>query len=250
MSLPTTIDAIKALRFGQVDIILGGIPCEQVSVMRQTPATQKTMDEWHSLLDNCLEIVKILNPQSWCFEDVIQIEKHLPLPLFSGGVIPVWRCDSSNFGPQRRIRSFIGKFPRPKPERMEASNLGECLLPGPHLTIPHNEEYERLMFPGSKITLLTGQNAARVLSPNAPSPTVLGGGPHRGQRQKRNWMVEDSRGRLRILSFQEFAKLQGFPEDALFACGACRAQEMVGQAIPIYVGRAILKAICEIHAKA
>jgi hypothetical protein len=218
--------------------------------MRQVAPSTSVMDKWHKLLDNCLEIVKQLRPRAWCFEDVIQIEKHLPLPLFGGGEIPIWRCDSSDFGPQRRIRSFIGEFPRPKPERLAESNVGECLLPGPHLTIPHNEDYERLHFPGRQITLLSGQNTARVLSPSSPSPTVLGGGPHRGHRQKRNWMVEDSRGRLRVLSFQEFAKLQGFPDDALFACGACLAQEMVGQAIPIYVGRAILKAICKAYEKA
>jgi site-specific DNA-cytosine methylase len=56
-------------------------------------------------------------------------------------------------------------------------------------------------------------------------------------------MVEDDRGRLRKLDWRELALIQGFPEDALFAAGLIRTTRMVGQAIPIQVGRAILKAI-------
>lgn len=38
--------------------------------------------------------------------------------------------------------------------------------------------------------------------------------------------------------------MQGFPDDYLFACGYNRATKMIGQAIQIDVGRAILKAVC------
>lgn len=214
-------------------------------------ATREVLDQWHALLDACLAFVDRAGSPWWCFEDVVQIEKMLPLPLFHGSSIPIWRADASDFGPQARTRTFIGEFPRPEPRLMAERTLGMCLRPGPHLTIKRHEEYERLRYPGRQITLLTGDKTVRVMSRDEPSPTVLAGGPHRGQRQRRNWMVEDDRGRLRILSFQEFARLQGFPDDSLFACGACRAQEMVGQAIPIYVGRAILeKLVSREHAPA
>jgi site-specific DNA-cytosine methylase len=43
------------------------------------------------------------------------------------------------------------------------------------------------------------------------------------------------------------ASLQGFPDDYVFVTNssARRALKMIAQAIPIYVGRAILKAICK-----
>ena len=45
------------------------------------------------------------------------------------------------------------------------------------------------------------------------------------------------------MDWQEQAIVQGFPEDFSFVGGLQRTQKMLGQAIPIYVGRAILKAI-------
>ena len=229
-----------------IDLILGGIPCEQVSIMRQSPITEEAMRDWHRLIDHCLMFVDSCRPRWWCFEDVIQIERHLPLPLLCGREIPAVRIDAAEYGPQSRVRAYLGEFPAPAgPGDEPRRTLGECLRPGPHLTIAGEERYERLRYPGRTITLLTGETTARVLSPDSPGPTVLASGPHRGQRQRRSWCVEDARGRLRILSLQEFAALQGFPEDFLFAAGACRAQEMVGRAIPVYVGRAILHAVVE-----
>jgi site-specific DNA-cytosine methylase len=241
-----TQSVLESIGGQSIDLVLGGIPCEQISIMRQVEASASVMENWHELVDQCLRFVDLVSAPFWCLEDVIQIEKLLPLPLFHGREIPIWRVDASDFGPQSRVRTFVGDFPRPEPRHMAERTVGQCLRAGPHLTISRNEDYERLEYPGRQITLLSGENTCRVLNKNKPSPTVLGGGPHRGQRQRRNWMVEDELGRIRILSLQEFARLQGFPDDTLFACGACRAQEMVGQAIPIYVGRAILESIVDL----
>jgi len=57
-------------------------------------------------------------------------------------------------------------------------------------------------------------------------------------------MIETPGGHLRRLSLQEAAAVQGFPEDYLFAAAEQRAWKLIAQAIPIYVGRAILKATC------
>lgn len=239
--------AVDVLARLDVDVVLGGIPCAEISILRREKAPQEVIDAWHALLDSCIAIVGSLSPAFWCFEDVIQIEKHLPMPLFHGSEIPVWRCDASLFGPQRRVRSFIGEFPRPgsPPAGRRRQVTADCVLPGPHLTIPKADLYDRLSYPGRPITLRAGEKTARVLSLDSPSPTVVSSGPHRGMRQRRNWMVEDHFGRLRILDWREMARLQGFPEDSLFACGMCRAAEMVGQAIPIYVGRVILEAMVQ-----
>ena len=56
-------------------------------------------------------------------------------------------------------------------------------------------------------------------------------------------MVEHPTG-ARFLDWREMALLQGFPSDAVLATGGLtRAVKMIAQAIPIQVGRAILKAI-------
>jgi len=249
LSDPVDSGAFARWAVGQnIDLILGGIPCEQVSIMRQSPLSDESLADWHRLIDHCLMTVQACRAPYWCFEDVIQIDRHLPGPLLYGSEITVRRIDASLYGPQKRIRSFFGAFPPPTPPGDGARRtLRDCLRPGPHLTIAAEETFERLRYPGRAITLLSGDATARVLDLDSPAPTVLAGGPHRGQRQRRNWCVEDDRGRLRVLSLQEFAAIQGFPEDFLFSCGACRAQEMVGRAIPIYVGRAILKAILADH---
>lgn len=51
-------------------------------------------------------------------------------------------------------------------------------------------------------------------------------------------------GRLRRLDWRELARAQGFPEDFVFPAANGRTQNMIGQAISIHVGRAILTAIC------
>jgi site-specific DNA-cytosine methylase len=51
-------------------------------------------------------------------------------------------------------------------------------------------------------------------------------------------------GRKRQLEWQEAALAQGFPADYLFYGSPTRVAKMIGQAIQIDLGRAILKAIC------
>lgn len=239
---------LLAVKNSKIDLVVGGIPCEPVSIARHcrgkaSAATGETMKRWHKLIDNCLLLVRELAPSWWAIEDVIQIEKHLPTWFEHRGEIPFRRIEASEFGPQRRLRTFLGVFPDPVPLPRVAGIrhlcLGDVLQPGPHQTIPHYEQYKRHEGRGG-----VGNDKVRVLDTDAPSPTVLGA-LDRGSRQRRNFMVETADGRLRKLHWQEAARLQGFPEDFLFAAGLIRTQKIVGQAISIQVGRAILRAICE-----
>ena len=239
----------KITRYKPVDLILGGIPCEPISQLRTIgkPSARPTkleMESWYRLLDYCLAIVKTLSPRWWAIEDVVSIVKHLA-PLFAGMDIPVRKIDASGFGPQKRMRAFLGVFPDPlipNPSSAIPQPLAECLLPGPHLTIPGQDRYERkYMRDGS---LPVGNGAMRVCSADYPCPTVTGA-ISRGSRQRRNWMIETANGQVRILDWRELALAQGFPADYVFAGGHIATEKMVGQAIPIYVGRAILEAICE-----
>jgi hypothetical protein len=155
--------------------------------------------------------------------------------------VPRRRIEAADFGPQRRLRTFLGRFPEPVPESGPRT-FGEIMLPGPYTTVAGAE--------GLEVTTKgrVGKDRVRVLSPDEPTPTILGG-LFRGGRQARAFMVETADGRRRQMTFQEAALAQGFPPDYLFVAGLSRTAKMVGQAIPIYVGRAILKAIVAEHTR-
>lgn len=227
----------------RVDLIVGGIPCEQVSQAAgaQSAAIKDAarLAKWHALIDNVLSIVAALKPRWWAIEDVVPLQRHLPTALELGWHIPRRKIDAHLFGPQRRRRLFLGDFPAPLPPD-NPGVLADCLLPGPHKCFREPEKFD---------TVESGRNAGRVgntrirvLDPSKPSWTILGAG-ERGSRQRRAFSVRDSRGRLRQLSMGERARIQGFPADFLFDETAAHAEKQIGQAIPIYVGRAILEAI-------
>lgn len=228
---------------GGVDLVVGGIPCEQVSVARPGPADSAAIDDWHRLIDRCLHIVDVLQPTYWAIEDVIQIEKHLPPPLFHGYEIPLRRINAAAYSAQQRVRTFLGSFPEPAAPEVGPRTLADVLRPGPHLIISGAERYEGAWALNGQLSL--GSTKIRLLPPDKPCPTITTSIGLRGGRHKRQFTVVDDRGRRRMLSWQEAAAVQGFPGDYLFVGGITRAQEMIGRAIPIPVGRAILRAMCD-----
>lgn len=239
LSTQAGIDAVGEVA-GGVALIVGGIPCEKISPHRgNRPVSKREWTNFYGLLDNCLNLIRLLRPRWWCLEDVIQIEAYLPLPLWHGRKVPYVRIDASRFGPQKRLRTFLGEFPVPQADAPET--LASCLLPGPHLTFAGADGYKQNPTNRSRV----GKDFIRLLDPAEPSPTITSSFNLRGGRQRRTWIVEDGQGRRRLLSWQEAALVQGFPRDYLFVSGVTRACEMIGQAIPIQVGRAILQAIIE-----
>jgi site-specific DNA-cytosine methylase len=236
---------IEATWFPQscpIDLVVGGIPCEQVSVARGANRSSTIeMENWHRLIDTCLEIVDHLSADYWCFEDVIQIERHLPLPLFHGREIPIRRIQASDYSAQHRLRTFLGEFPDPAPPEPGPRTLQEILRPGPHMMTRNAERYEGLWALNGRLSL--DNTKIRLLPLDKPCPTIISNLGLRGGRTRRQFTVVDDRGRRRMLSWQEAATVQGFPDDYLFVGNYTSTQNMVGRAIPIAVGRAILKGI-------
>ena len=225
---------------GRVDLVLGAIPCEQISCARAAnkPSTQE-MARLYTLIDSLLRWTLGKKPRAWCLEDVIQIERHLPMPLELGSEIAMRRIDAAEFGPQRRIRTFLGSFPDP-PKPRTIRTLDECLLPGPWLTIRNAGRYERTEG-------RVGRDCVRVINQRTKSPTVMTCRSS-GHRFRRSYMVEQDvpsvrQRALRCLDWQEAALLQGFPTDYRFVGSMTKAQKLIGQAISIDVGRAILSGI-------
>lgn len=106
---PLTIIELSGLR---PDIIVGGIPCEQVSVARSNVMIEpEALAAWHRLIDSMFGVVRQLRPRYWCMEDVIQVEPHLPPPAVAGIPYRCQRIDAKDYQPQRRLRTYIGDFP-------------------------------------------------------------------------------------------------------------------------------------------
>jgi site-specific DNA-cytosine methylase len=215
---------------GKVDLILGGIPCEQISMARNgTPLSEGEEEKLHLLIDKCCALPEQLGARWWCYEDVIQI---IPkLPIFTEYFV----LSSEHYSAQKRIRAFVSNIPCPRKGRSNKKVLQDCLLPGP---------YRRSMAINKKTPgRSTGFYSTDTFYPWYPedkSPTVVSG----ISRHDYYMAVEYATSCFRQLEWQEAAKLQGFPEDYLFIGSLSRVMKQIGQAVQIDTARAILKSLC------
>ncbi len=219
---------VDYLRWKGIDLVLGAIPCEEISPARViNKVTIEQMENLHSLLDYMLEVPARLGAESWCYEDVIQIEKHLP-PL-----TPRFRINSNQYSPQNRKRTYVGKFPTPAPGN-DKRILADVLRPGPYRVTPKvlaGEPATHNTFnPGVYHPWFTDRKSHTVIS--------LGGSRHDNFSA-----IVMPDGRPRSIQWQEAAALQGFPENYVFVGSLSRTSKMIGQAIQIDTGVAILEAI-------
>ncbi len=164
---------LAALADRRVDLVVGSIPCEQVSTARQcgdgkNRCSAAELSQLHLLIDNVLGLVKSLRPRWWAIEDVIQAEKHMTPAIDLGFEVPMRRIQAAHFGPQSRLRTFFGVFPDPKPEELPRT-LRSCLRPGPHRTIDAAESF-RKKFRGQGGGV--GNDAIRICEPSRPCWTI------------------------------------------------------------------------------
>jgi len=227
--------SISDLR-GQVDLVLGGIPCESVSVYRNgwnranLPSAAE-MTQFRLLLDTILAAVRHLAPRWWCLEDVVGLIRELP-PLTPYAIL-----DAGHWSGQRRQRLFVGRFPLPPAGRGNARVLEDYLRPGPYRVGPRLHKRT----PVTRETFTADR--CRAMDPAKKCPTIAG---WISSRRDSECAVMDPRlpGGKRQMEWQEAALAQGFPADYLFFGSPTRLAKMVGQAIQIDLGRAILGAIC------
>jgi site-specific DNA-cytosine methylase len=224
----------------QIDLVLGGIPCEQVSLARNNAKlAPDAIPTLHRLIDGIFGLVAQWNPAWWAIEDVLQIVPHLPGDLIFGRPIPIRRIDARHFGPQRRKRVFLGVFPKRLECEPTPRTLGEVLRPGPYRTcagVQSKRRSKRSAYSSDVIRIWDAAEAAYTV-------TSL------HDRHSKAAMIETTTV-PRTLEWQEAAVLQGFPEDFIFVGSVGRASKMIAQAISIHVGRAILQAVCREHARA
>jgi len=211
---------------GKVDLVLGGIPCEDLSVARNNvPVPAGNLEKLYKLIDLCLEIPRVVGARWWVYEDVMQIVKCLP-PM-----TPYFVLDSQYFSPQRRRRAYIGNVPMPK-ALGDSRLLDWAIQPGPY----------------RKSLRISGRTPGRSSIYNSKqfypwtfgekSPTVI----NLCSRHDNYAAVVDGN-LVRQLEWQELARLQGFPKDYVFCGTPTRVGKMVAQAVQVDTGKAILKAL-------
>ena len=93
----------------EVDIIIGGTPCQEftsLNLKRQS---------WRGMINVChfLRIVEKYKPKYWCMENVIGLNRYLPTYLNR------FILKSSDYGCKSgRKRLFVGNIPQPKPNNI------------------------------------------------------------------------------------------------------------------------------------
>lgn len=218
---------------GEVDLVLGGIPCGWLSVYRNvgTEATRVKPAELsgeRETLDSALALIRDLAPRWWCLEDVQGLVDELP-PM-----VPWVAIDAGDYGPQRRKRVYVGSFPAPAQGRC-AAVLRDRLRPGPY-------RIGRRTFGRTPVKSKSfGRDVCYAAIPGEKAPTVCA----MSSRRDAEMAVIDPRlpGGKRQMEWQEAASLQGFPEDYLFYGSPTDVWVQIGRAIQIDTGRAILEAI-------
>ena len=213
-----------------LDIVLGAIPCEWLSRLRriQGGVPHNEVRSQRVLLDATLDIVRCIMPRYWCLEDVPEVVNELPI------MTPWQVIDALPWCGQRRKRAYIGVFPSPVVPGGLVT-LGAHLRPGPY-RIGKRSADRRLVTHGISNSTILGMGAGDS------SYTVTGQASSR--RDAELVVTDDSLpGGRRQLEWQEAASLQGFPADYVFYGSPSGVMRMIGQAIQIDLGRAILSEI-------
>lgn len=212
---------------GQVDLVLGGIPCEDISVARNNvPLSDEKRESFGRLLSKCLAVPELVGAKYWCFEDVVGVITHAPL------FTPHFILNSQDFGPQRRKRAYLGNTPKPAVQG-NTEVLGDCMRRGP---------YRKSMLIRDRTPSRSNSFGKKCFYPWMPgekSPTVYGV-TARHDKNSAAALGDD----WRSMEWQELATLQGFPDDYVFMGSPTRTAKMVVQAVEVRTGRAILEALC------
>ncbi len=206
-----------------VDLILGGIPCEQLSVARNNcPASRREMASIKRLVRVFTRLPIDLQARWFCFEDVVQLAPLLPART------PRFTISSASYSAQARTRLMVSNIPAPTPGA-DQTVMGDYLRPGPHRISPR-------IF-GKRQPSISGKHSTtfQPFDPAQKSKTIV----DFSSRHDAEFGLPHPLG-WRNIDWQEAALLQGFPVDYLFVANPGRCCKMIAQAIQVDTGRAIL----------
>lgn len=227
--------------FGEIDVVIGSPPCANFSSINPNKDRSDT-----SLVAEFFRIVDELSPKYWLLENVFETEPYIQgfAPEFRGMIL-----NAADFGvPQKRKRLFFGNHPQPDTTHSEHGNgtldgrtldtwrtLGSVLEDDVMWGILSEKVLNRLR----KTKARPGYTIPFPDPLDKPARTLLASAHSMNQ----NVFVIALNGHHRLLTVRELARLQGFPDSYIWVGTYNKAHEVIGNAVPPPVSRAIAAAI-------
>ncbi len=245
---------------GDFDVVIASPPCEPFTGANpgreRNPLNRLYRDPAGQLFLHAIRIIGEIKPRVFVIENVpgvLEVEAYIRRELARYGYNKVYFniLKAEEHGtPSGRTRVFVSNA-RIKPPRQKVITVEEALrnLPPPGASYPPNHEappalprrymrrVSRLRWGDSLITY-RGAGGRRLpnyirLDPRRPAPTVMGS-------SRFIHPYED-----RLLTVREQARLMGFPDYHVFIGGRDAQYDMVGEAVPPPLARAIAESIRE-----
>jgi len=254
---------IAGVTRGDVDVVIASPPCEPFTPANpnrmKDPLDRLYSDPVGSLFLHAIRLIGELKPRIFIIENVPGIlegplKDALRMEIRGVGFDNVYFniLNAEDYGtPSERIRVFISNVEL-KPERRPGPTVGEALedLPPPGSPYPPNHDYPqevprrhrrrvaRLRW-GDALIYFTGAGGSRHpnyirLNPNRRAPTVMGS-------SRFIHPYED-----RLLTVREQARLMGFPDHHVFQGSRDAQYDMVGEAVPPPLAKAIAEYVARI----
>jgi DNA (cytosine-5)-methyltransferase 1 len=254
------------------DVILGGFPCQDFSVLRGGEKREGVNAKRGILYTKFVEAVKLKKPVLFVAENVkglISANKGYAIKKITQDfselgyhIVPPKVINFANYGvPQRRERVFIigirkdldGTFTFPKPTHVGKQVSSKEALRDVE-KVPYNNEHQKIA--NTTVELLKnippGGNYKDVpklsqnkwmsliykrLNPDQPSPTIVanGGGGTWGYHYSEH----------RPLTNRERARIQTFPDDFVFEGTTTEVRRQLGNAVPPKGAKVIAEALLE-----
>jgi len=252
---------LTGLSPGEVDVVIASPPCEPFTganpKRKRNPLDRLYTDPAGQLFLHAIRLIGELRPRVFVIENVpgileAPIQRAIRRELARQGYARVYFnvLNAEDHGtPSHRTRVFVSNI-RIKPPREPGPTVEEALsdLPPPGAPVPPNHEYppevsrrHRRRLPKLRWgeSLITFQGAKRRipnyirLHPKRRAPTVMGS-------SRFIHPYED-----RLLTVREQARLMGFPDHHIFLGGRDAQYDMVGEAVPPPLARAIALVVAE-----
>ena len=226
--------------FKDVDIVIGGPPCQHFSTAKSSPNPELGME----LVNIFREWIDVIKPKKWVMENVPGVFKHLSFMRFPE--INILNC--AYYGvPQMRKRCFAGDYCPPKHTHRDYGKLkfhpnkydGTWLLP--HLVTVW-DALKDIMTTSDKTTY------TNLLDPDEYSI-------HEPCKTIRSIPIKWIDGKLdlvngyprttgyRKFTVRESARIQSFPDDFKFFGSESNQYKMIGNAVPPLMALALAKSM-------